>query len=59
LTFSIDRERFEKCSISRKAKILTADMHQVFRGFKSESDAEIGKRGRFSKRSQWTSISTW
>jgi hypothetical protein len=37
------------CSISRKAKILTADIHQVFRELKSESDAEIGQKGTFFK----------
>ena len=37
------------CSSSRKAKILTTDIHLVFRGLKSESDAEIGQNGTFFK----------
>ncbi len=35
------------CLSSRKTKILTADIHQVFRGSKFESDAEIGQKGMF------------
>ncbi len=37
------------CSRSRKAKILTTGIHGVFRGLKSESDAEIGQKGTFCK----------
>ena len=45
------------CSSSRRAKILTtpiknsgqAGIHKVFRGLKSESDAEIGQKGAFCK----------
>ena len=33
-------------SRSRKMKILTAGIHVVFRGLKSESDAEIGKNSQ-------------
>jgi hypothetical protein len=35
------------CSISRRAIILTADIHVVFRGLKFESDTEIGQKGTF------------
>ena len=41
------------CSRSRKAKILTAGIHGVFRGLKFEPEADIGQlsadyeRGRF------------
>ena len=37
------------CSSSRKAKILNAGIHRVFRGLKFESDAEIGQKGAFCK----------
>ena len=37
------------CSSSRKTKILTTVIHWVFRGLKSESDAEIGQKGTFCK----------
>jgi glutamine amidotransferase/cyclase len=37
------------CSSSRKANILTADIHCVFRGLKFEHDAEIGQKGAFFK----------
>jgi hypothetical protein len=37
------------CSSSRKAKILTAGIHRVFRGLKFEPDAEIGQKGAFCK----------
>jgi len=42
------------CSSSRKAKILTTDIHRVFRGLKFESDAEIEQKGGFAKVSQKT-----
>ena len=35
------------CSISRKAIILTEDIHVVFRGLKFEPDTEIGQKGPF------------
>jgi hypothetical protein len=34
-------------SRSRKAQILTADIHVVFRGLKFEPDTEIGQKGLF------------
>jgi hypothetical protein len=37
------------CSSSRKAKILNAGIHRVFRGLKFESDTEIGQKGAFCK----------
>jgi hypothetical protein len=37
------------CSRSRKAKFLTAGIHEVFRGLKIEHDAEIGQKGVFCK----------
>jgi hypothetical protein len=37
------------CSSSRKANILTADIHCVFRGLKFEHDAEIGQKESFCK----------
>ena len=37
------------CSSSRKAKILTPDIHWVFRGLKFESDIDIGQKGAFCK----------
>jgi len=37
------------CSSSRKAKILTAGIHGVFRGLKFKSDAEIEQKGAFCK----------
>jgi polysaccharide biosynthesis/export protein len=37
------------CSSSKKAKILTTDIHLVFRGLKFESDKEIGQKGAFFK----------
>jgi len=36
-------------SKSRKEKILTADIHLVFRGLKFEPDTEIGQKGFFKK----------
>jgi hypothetical protein len=36
-------------SRSRKAKILTADIHLVFQGLKLEPDTEIGQKGLFKK----------
>jgi hypothetical protein len=35
------------CSISRKAKILTTGILEVFRGLKFEPDTEIGQKGPF------------
>jgi hypothetical protein len=35
------------CSISRKTMIFATDIHEVFRGRKSESDAEIEQKGVF------------
>lgn len=35
------------CPRSRKAKILTTDIHGVFRGLKFKPDAEIGQKGAF------------
>jgi hypothetical protein len=35
------------CSISRKAIILTVDIHVVFRGLKFEPDTEIGQKEPF------------
>jgi hypothetical protein len=32
-----------------QAKILTTDIHRVFRGLKSEPNEEIGQKGQFSK----------
>jgi len=32
-----------------KAKILTTDIHYVFRGLQFETDAEIGQKGAFCK----------
>jgi len=37
------------CLSSRKAIILTTDIHRVFRGLKFEPDAEIGQKGAFCK----------
>ena len=37
------------CSSSRKAKILTTGILQVFRGLRFEPDTEIGQKGAFSK----------
>jgi hypothetical protein len=37
------------CSSPRKAKILTAGIHTVFRGLKFEPDVEIGQKGAFFK----------
>jgi hypothetical protein len=37
------------CSSSRKAKILTAEIHGVFLGLKFEPDTEIGEKGAFCK----------
>ena len=37
------------CSRLRKTKILTTDIHWVFRGLKFESDEEIGQKGAFCK----------
>jgi hypothetical protein len=37
------------CSSSRKTRILTTDIHGVFRGLKSEPDAEMGQKGTFFK----------
>jgi hypothetical protein len=37
------------CSSSRKPKILTTGIHGVFRGLKSEADAEIGQKGTVIK----------
>ena len=34
-------------SRSRKTKILTTDIHRVFRGLKFESDADIGEKDSF------------
>jgi hypothetical protein len=42
-------ENVHFCSSSRKAKILTTDIHCVFRGLKFETDAEIGQKGAFCK----------
>jgi hypothetical protein len=36
-------------SVSRKEKILTADIHRVFRGLQFFPDAEVGQKGRFTK----------
>jgi len=35
------------CSSSRKKRILTTDIQEVFRGLKSDSDAEIGQKAAF------------
>ena len=35
------------CLSSRKKKILTADIQIVFRGLKSDFDAEFGQKGAF------------
>ena len=47
------KETFKKCSILFKVKEGEDFNHRntrlVFRGLKSESDAEIGQKGRFSK----------
>jgi len=37
------------CSSSRKKRILTTDIQEVFRGLKSDSDAEIGEKAAFFK----------
>ena len=37
------------CSSSRKAKILTTGILQVFRGLRFEPDTEIGQKEAFSK----------
>jgi hypothetical protein len=37
------------CSSPRQAKILTTDIHEVFRGLKFESNAGIGQKGIFFK----------
>ena len=37
------------CLSSRQAKILTTDIHGVFRGLKSEPNAEIEQKGVFFK----------
>jgi hypothetical protein len=46
-------ETFKKCSVSFKIKegedFNRRNTRLVFRGLKSESDAEIGQKGRFSK----------
>jgi hypothetical protein len=42
-------ENVHFCSSSRKAKILTTDIHYVFRGLQFETDAEIGQKGAFCK----------
>jgi hypothetical protein len=42
-------KRIQFCSSSRRMKILTTDIHLVFRGLKSESDTEIGQKGIFFK----------
>jgi len=43
-------KKVQCCSRGRKAKILTAGIHdKVFRGLKSEHDAEIGQNGAFFK----------
>ena len=35
------------CFISRQTKILTTGIHEVFRGLKFKSNAEIGQKGMF------------
>jgi hypothetical protein len=42
-------ESADFCSSSRKAKILTAGIHKVFRGLKFEPDTEIGQKEAFCK----------
>ena len=37
------------CSSTRKVKILTGGIYWIFRGLKSEPDAEIGQKGAFCK----------
>ncbi len=37
------------CPRSRRAKILTAGIHRVFRGLRFEPNAEIGQKRRFFK----------
>ena len=49
---SFRQEMSKFCSILRKAKILTADIHVVFRGLKFEPDTEIGQKGPFLVRKQ-------
>ena len=41
--------RFQFCSISRKAQLLTTDIHWVFRGLKAEPDTEIGQKRNLLK----------
>ena len=52
INISSERRPLKKvqfCFSSRKAKILTAGIHLVFRGLKSEPDTEIKQKGTFFK----------
>ena len=50
-SFSFKRplKNIQFCLRSRKAKILTTGIHEVFRGLKFAPDTEIGQKGMFFK----------